>query len=143
MRSLLTVLTITLALTTSAAASGSSKLLTILTSPEPQTQLMAMVLSMQSLKKGSTVDILLCGPAGDMALKKAPASATLGQKPKDMSPQKLMQIIMQKGGTVGVCALYLPNKGLPAEALLDGVGQAKPPAMAGKLLADDTVVMSF
>ncbi len=143
MRSLLTVLTITLALTTGAAASGKSNLLTILTTPVPQTQLMAMVLSMQSLKQGSKVDILLCGPAGDMALKKAPASVTAAQKPKGMSPQKLMQIIMQKGGTVGVCALYLPNKGIQADALLEGVGRAKPPAMAGKLLADDTIVMSF
>ena len=144
MRSLLTALALAAATTTAALAdSGRPNLVTILTAPEPQTQLMAMVLSMQSLKKGSKVDVLLCGPAGDIALTKAPASATAPQKPKGMSPQKLMQKIMQQGGTVEVCAIYLPNKGLGAEALLEGVGQAKPPAMADKLLSANTTVMSF
>ena len=144
MRSLLTVFAF-IAVLTSAAASESDKpnLVTILTAPEPQTQLMAMVLSMQSLQKGSSVDILLCGPAGDLALKDAPAGATAPQRPKGMSPQKLMQMIMKKGGRVSVCAIYLPNKGLQATALLGGVGQAKPPEMAGKLLAEHTKVMSF
>ena len=54
-----------------------------------------------------------------------------------------MQMIMQKGGTVEVCAIYLPNKGLGSDALLNGVGQAKPPAMADKLLSANTTVMSF
>ena len=78
-----------------------------------------------------------------MAAKGRSGPFAAAQKPKGMSPQKLMRMIMQKGGTVGVCAIYLPNKGLPADALLEGVGQARPPAMAGKLLADDTIVMSF
>ena len=144
MRNLLTALIVTAATATAAMAdSGKPNLVTILTAPEPQTQLMAMVLSMQSLKQGSKVDILLCGPAGDIALKEPPESATAPQQPKGMSPQKLMQLIMQKGGKVEVCAIYLPNKGLAADALLDGIGQAKPPAMAGKLLAARTTVMSF
>ena len=54
-----------------------------------------------------------------MALKDAPASATTGQKPKDMSPQGLMKMILEKSGTqVEVCAIYLPNAGLEADALL-------------------------
>lgn len=144
MRKFFAALVLTAA-TASAAVAGSAhpNLVTVLTAPEPQTQLMAMVLSMQSLRKGSKVDILLCGPAGDMALKQAPQSATAPQKPKGMSPQKLMQMIMQKGGTVEVCAIYLPNKGLGSDALLNGVGQAKPPAMADKLLSANTTVMSF
>ncbi len=144
MRKFLAALVLTAA-TASAAVAGSAQpnLVTVLTAPEPQTQLMAMVLSMQSLRKGSKVDILLCGPAGDIALKQAPQTATAPQKPKGMSPQKLMQMIMQKGGTVEVCAIYLPNKGLGSDALLNGVGQAKPPAMADKLLSANTTVMSF
>lgn len=125
------------------AETAKPNLVTILTAAEPQTQLMAMVLSMQSLKKGTNVDVLLCGPAGDIALKHAPASARAPQKPKGMSPQKLMQAIMQQGGKVSVCAIYLPNKGVGADALLDGVGQAKPAAMADKLLAANATVMSF
>lgn len=119
------------------------KLVTVVTAAEAQTQLMGMVLTMQSLQQGSAVHMLLCGPAGDLALKDAPTSATAPQKPKDMSPQGLMKAIMAKGGTVEVCAIYLPNKGVGADALLDGIGMAKPPAMAARLLADDTRILSF
>ncbi len=125
------------------AKADDKKLVTIVATPEPQTQLMSMVLSMQSLQQGASVHILLCGPGGDLALKAAPASATAPQKPRDMSPQGLMQKIMGAGGTVEVCAIYLPNKGLDAEALIEGVGVAKPDAMAARLLADDTRIMSF
>jgi predicted peroxiredoxin len=131
-------------MTTSALANASTpNLMTILTASEPQTQLMAMVLSMQSLKQGAKLEILLCGPAGDVALKQAPETATAPQKPKGMSPQGLMQKIMNAGGKVAVCAIYLPNKGVSMDALLDGITSAKPPAMARSLLADDTRIMSF
>ena len=144
MRKLMSALALGTMITTSALANAStSNLMTILTSPEPQTQLMAMVLSMQSLKQGVAVNILLCGPAGDLALKAAPESATAPQKPKDMSPQNLMKRIMAKGVKVEVCALYLPNKGVSVDALLDGITSAKPPAMAKALLDEDTRLMSF
>ncbi|MFB9150329.1 hypothetical protein [Roseovarius ramblicola] len=60
-----------------------------------------------------------------------------------MSPQGLMRKIMAQGGTVEVCAIYLPGKGVGAEVLLDGVGTARPPAMAARLLAEDTRIMSL
>jgi hypothetical protein len=126
-----------------AQASDAKRLVTILTSEEPQTQLMSMVLSMQSMKAGAEVYVLLCGPAGDLALKEAPAAATAPQPPKGMSPQALMQAIMQQGGVVEVCAIYLPGKGVGPEALLEGIGAAKPPAVAARLLAEDTRIMSF
>ncbi len=126
-----------------AVADEAKKLVTVVTSAHPQTQLMSMVLTMQSLKQGASTHILLCGPAGDLALKDAPPAATAPQAPKDMSPQGLMKAIVAAGGVVEVCALYLPNKGVGLDALLDGVGAAKPPAMAARLLADDTVVLSF
>lgn len=144
MRKTLTALALAALTVTPVAADEDTKsLVTVLTAPDAQTQLMAMVLSMQSLQQGASVDILLCGPAGDIALKDAPESATAPQKPKGMSPQKLMQGIMKAGGKVEVCAIYLPNKGIEAEALLDGIGLAKPPVMAGKLLADDARILSF
>jgi hypothetical protein len=126
-----------------AQASDAARLVTILTSDEPQTQLMSMVLTMQSMQAGAGAYVLLCGPAGDLALKDAPEAATAPQPPKGMSPQALMQKIMAQGGTVEVCAIYLPGKGVGAEALLDGIGAAKPPAVAARLLADDTRIMSF
>jgi len=124
-------------------AEDTEKLVTILTAPEPQTQLMAMVLTMQSIQQKAQAQILLCGPAGDLALKGAPESATAPQKPKGMSPQGLMKKIMEIGAKVEVCAIYLPNKGASEDALIDGVGVAKPPEMAASLLADDTRIMSF
>ena len=124
-------------------AEEATKMVTILTSEEPQTQLMSMVLTMQSMQAGAAAYVLLCGPAGDLALKDAPEAATAPQPPKGMSPQLLMQKIMEQGATVEVCAIYLPGKGVAQEALLDGIGAAKPPAVAKRLLADGTRIMSF
>jgi len=131
------------ALAAPALADDKPALVTVLTSGEPQTQLMGMVLTMQALKQGAPTYTLLCGPGGDLALKEPPEAATAPQQPQGMSPQKLMRAIMAKGGTVEVCALYLPNKEVGAEALIDGIGTAKPPAMAARLLADDTRLLSF
>jgi len=137
------VIAMTMGLAGQAVAQDGKKLVTIVGTPEPQTQLMSMVLSMQALQQGASVYILLCGPGGDLALKNAPESATAPQEPKGMSPQGLMKKVMAQGATVEVCAIYLPNKGMDAEALIDGVGSAKPPAMASRLLDDNTRVMSF
>lgn len=133
----------TSAIAAPALADDKPALVTILTSEEPQTQLMSMVLTMQALKQGAETYTLLCGPGGDLALKEPPETATAPQQPQGMSPQKLMQMIMAQGGKVEVCALYLPNKGAGAEVLLDGIGTAKPPAMAARMLADDTRLLSF
>ena len=132
------------ALTAPAQAEAPETLVTVLTAPEPQTQLMAMVLTMQAAQQGVTPHIMLCGPAGDLALKDAPASATAGQPPKDMSPQGLMQAIMkQPGAKVEVCAIYLPGKGADMSVLLDGVGVAKPGEMAGAIIDENARVMSY
>lgn len=131
-------------LTSPALADEPSKLLTMLAAPDAQTQLMAMVLTMNAVQAGAQAQVLLCGPAADLALKDAPASATAPQAPKGMSPQGLMKMIMEKTPTkVEVCAIYLPNKGLGAEALLEGITAAKPPAIAGAMLDENTKIMSF
>lgn len=119
------------------------KLVTVVTAAEPQTQLMAMVLSFQAQQQGAEVRILLCGPGGDIALDEPPASVTAPQEPMGMSPQKLMARIIADGATVQVCALYLPNKGVGEEALIDGVAAAEPGPMAAALLAPDTRLLTF
>ena len=124
-----------------AAADESKSLVTVLTEAEPQTQLMAMVLTMQAAQQGAVPHVLLCGPAGDLALKEAPDSATAAQPPKGMSPQGLMQKIgALPGAKVEVCAIYLPGKGAGPDVLLDGVGVAKPGEMAAAILAADTTL---
>jgi hypothetical protein len=126
-----------------AAADDDARLVTIVATGEPQTQLMAMVLTMQSIQQGAEARILLCGPGGDLALSDAPESATAPQAPRGMSPQGLMGKIMETGAPVEVCAIYLPNKGVDASALLPGVGVAKPPAIAAELIKDDVRILSF
>ena len=144
MKKFLSALALTAMTTASAASAEDQKdLVTILTAPEPQTQLMSMVLTMQAVQQGAAAHILLCGPAADLALKDAPESATAGQPPKDMSPQGLMKMIMkQPGAKVEVCAIYLPGKGVGPEVLLDGIGVAKPGEMAKAVLEADAS-MSF
>lgn len=127
-----------------AAAETQKKLITILTAPEPQTQLMAMVLTMNAVAKGAEAQVLLCGPAADIALKDAPESATAGQPPKGASPQGLLKMMIEKNGVKAeVCAIYLPGKGADASVLMEGVTPAKPDVMGAELIGDDTTVMSF
>jgi predicted peroxiredoxin len=127
-----------------AAAQDGTDLVTIITSPEPQTQLMALVLTFQAAQQGANAHIMLCGPAGDIALNDAPDSATAGQPPRDMSPQGLMQMIRaQTGATIEVCAIYLPGRGEDQSVLLEGVGVAAPDAMAARLMDADTRVLNF
>lgn len=127
-----------------AQADSPNRLLTILTAPEPQTQLMAMVLTMNAMAAGAKAEMLLCGPAGDIALEDAPETATAGQPPKGASPQGLMKMMMEKNGLkVQVCAIYLPGKAADASALLEGVTAAKPNDMGAAIVTPGTTVMSF
>ena len=55
-----------------------------------------------------------------------------------------MSIILEKTTTTAeVCAIYLPNADLQADALIDGITAANPEVMAARLLADNTRIMSF
>ncbi|OUS68436.1 hypothetical protein B5G52_19665 [Pseudoalteromonas sp. A601] len=60
-----------------------------------------------------------------------------------MSPQRLMRNIIKMGGTVQVCALYLPNKGVKNTDLIEDIPPALPPHIAKKMLDTDTKVISF
>ncbi|MGY6536447.1 MAG: hypothetical protein ACXIVG_13980 [Pararhodobacter sp.] len=126
-----------------ARAETPASLVTVVTAAEAQTQLMAMVLTAQAVEQGAQVQMLLCGPGGDIALRDAPDSATAPQPPRDASPQGMLSMLIERGVTVEVCAIYLPGMGADAGALIDGVGVAQPPAMAGALLAEGTRVWSF
>lgn len=126
-----------------AATQAPASLVTVLTAADAQTQLMAMVLTTQAVEQGESVHMLLCGPGGDIALTDAPESATAPQPPRDMSPQGMLQMLIGRGVTVEVCAIYLPGLGADAEVLIDGVGVAQPPAMTATMLDEGTSVWSF
>ena len=125
------------------AQAQQSPVVTVVTSPEPQTQAMAMVLTLQALQQGAEAHVLLCGPGGDLALRDAPASDTAPMKAQDVGPQALLTRAMAVGATVQVCALYLPNAGKGPDALMDGVSVATPPAMAERMLDSASRVWSF
>ncbi len=115
-------------------------LFVVVTSEDPQVQGMAMVLSLQSASQGAAVRILLCGPGGDMALKGAPQTTL---KPRNVTPQGMLDKLIGMGVTAEVCAIYLPNSGKTPEDLIEGVGVAKPPAIAAVLLAPNTRLFTF
>lgn len=143
MKKILATALLSASLAMPAMAESPDNLVTIVTSAEPQVQLMSMVLTHQAMGKGHPTRILLCGPAGNMALAEAPDSVKAPQPPKGASPQGLLQAAIKKGATVEVCAIYLPGKAADASVLMEGVGVAQPPAMAAAMAADDTIVWPF
>jgi len=112
----------------------------ILTAQSGMTQGMAMVLANQMQAQGAQVDILLCDQAGDLALQEHAGEPL---KPNDVTPAQLLGAAMQKGASVSVCALYLPNTGHAPDQLKDGVGVAMPDAMAAAMLQPERRVFSF
>lgn len=121
--------------------SGNSKnLFVIVTSDDPVTQLMSMVLATQASKKGATVDVLLCGEAGSLAVRNSPEILL---KPNNTSPQMLLNKLIQNGVNVEICPPYLPNNDKAVSDLIDGVSVAKPPEVADRLLRQDTSILSY
>jgi predicted peroxiredoxin len=118
-------------------------LLTIITSPEPQTQLMALILTRTSLAQGAQAQILLCDQAGDLALAEPSATASAPLAPRGMSPHGLLSMLIADGVQVQVCAIYLPNSEATEDDLLEGVTVAMPPEIAAEMLSPDTRLFTF
>ena len=122
------------------AAEKSEKLMTIVTSGDALTQFMGMVLSTQAQKQGADVEVLFCGQAGRLVIK---GHEAISFKPKGMSADNLLEALMKNGATVNVCPPYLPNNGKTKADLIDGVGVAKPPKVAERMMDADTKVVNF
>jgi len=127
-----------------ASATQAKGLNVLVNSGEPQTQAMAMVLSLMTLKKHKKmVNIVLCGKAGDLAdknIKGVPTKRPNGTAP---SAKRHLKMLIKMGASVQVCPLYLPNSGKNKSILLDGITVAKPPVVAGKLLNVDYQNITF
>lgn len=113
-------------------------MLTIITSGDAETQLMALVLTRSAKAAGETPRILLCSEGGDLALSLPPQSVTTPLQPQGVSPQGVLKTLIAEGVQVDVCAIYLPNRTFGKEALIEGVGVAKPDDI-GKLIASPGV----
>lgn len=122
------------------AAQKAENLMVLVTSGDSLTQLMAGVLALQSKQHGANVEMLFCGKAGDLVVK---GSEEVKLKPKNTSPQMLIKKLISSGATVGVCPPYLPNAGKTKNDLIDGVNVVKPPKVAGRILDQNTKILSY
>ena len=142
---LATVALVATLITPSIVSADQAKGLNVLVnSGDAQTQAMAMVLSLMTIKKhNKQVNIVLCGAAGDLAdknIKGVPVKRPNGKAP---SAKQHLKLLIKKGATVQVCPLYLPNAGKDASILLEGITVAKPPMVAGNLLNLDYQNITF
>ncbi len=126
--------------TSSAVASEKKGLNVVLTSGDEQTQMMAMVLSMMTVKAKKKVNITMCAAGGKLALKD---TKTQVFEPAKKSPTMILNALIKKGAKVQVCPLYLPSVGKDKTALIDGISIAKPPKIAAQLLNADFTTLSY
>jgi predicted peroxiredoxin len=121
------------ALMASPAVAG-QKMLMLLSASAAEAQAFNLVLANQIQASGHGVHMLLCGEAGDMALKAIPEAATKVVTPQGLTVRTLLEGLLKKGGTVQVCAIYLPNRKLQADALMEGVSAARPQDIAAMIV---------
>ena len=113
----------------------------MLTSADRQAQMMAMVLSVMTMKKHQKeVNMVLCGSAGDLTLQ---STKTAALKPSGKSPTQLLHALLKMGARVEVCPLYLPNAGKTEADLIKGISIAKPPVVAGRLLDNNYKILTY
>lgn len=99
------ILSALMALSLSSFAQTPSEAFFNVTSADNQAQGMAMVLATQMVEQKASVRILLCGPAGQLALKTYEPAAL---KPRNVTPKQMMAGLMKAGATVEVCACSCP-----------------------------------
>lgn len=129
-----------LALPLSGMAQGQTEVIFNVTSADNQAQGMAMVLAGQMAEQKAAVRVLLCGPAGQLALK---AYEPAPLKPRNVSPKQMMAGLIKGGATVEVCALFLPNADKTPADLMEGVSVAKPPEVAAYMVKPGVRAFGF
>jgi hypothetical protein len=133
-------LAIAAALLSTAVAVQAEELFVNIHSGKAMAQGAGLVLAGQALEQKATVRVLLCDAAGDIAL----VGNTMPMlKPRQVTPQQLLQGVIQAGAKVEVCALYLPNTGKQASDLITGVTPAKPAEVAAHLLKPGVKTLAF
>ena len=121
--------------------------LVILTSDSLQTQGMAMILSNAMQQQGTHLHILLCDAAGDLAVGGYASAEAINTPPSNpagqVKPEDMLNMLLESGATVDVCAIYLPNSKNEEDDLLEGVGVAAPGPIAEMMRDPSIPVYSF
>ena len=122
------------------AAAHAQELFVSIHSAGAMAQGAGLVIASQALEQKAAVRVLLCDAAGDVAVvgKDMPVL-----KPRNVTPQQMLQGLIKAGVKVEVCALYLPNSGRQASDLLPGVMAAKPAEVAAYLLKPGVQTLAF
>ena len=123
-----------------ALSSHSAELFVNIHSSQAMAQGAGLVLAGQALAQKAPIRVLLCDAAGDIA---GAGQDMPRLKPKDVTPQQMLQGLIKSGAKVEVCALYLPNTGKKPEDLKDGIKPAKPADMGAALLEPTRKVIGF
>ena len=124
----------------SAHAADAVELLVTIDSGTTMSQGAALVLAGQAQEQKAKVRVLLCGAGGDIAVA---GQAGVALKPRNVTPQQMLQGIIKNGAQVEVCALFLPNTGKKPTDLIEGVTPAKPADVAAYLLKPNVRTLSF
>ena len=116
------------------------ELFVVITSADSETQMMAMVLATQSVNQDVKVRILLCGEAGNLAITgyNSPAFAPSGR-----APGQLLAGLLERGITVEVCGIFLPNRDFTDSDLISGVSIASPPEIAAYMMQEHVRYFTF
>lgn len=123
-----------------AATAHAQELFVNIHSGKAMAQGAGLVLAGQALEQKASVRVLLCDAAGDIAVA---GQESPKLKPRDVSPQQMLQGLIKNGAKVEVCALYLPNTGRTPADLLPGVTAAKPADVAAHLLKPGVRTLAF
>jgi predicted peroxiredoxin len=134
------ILAALLAISVNATAQAQTETFFNVTNSDNQAQGMAMVLAAQMAEQKASVRILLCGPAGQLALKAYEPAAL---KPRNVTPKQMMSSLIKGGATVEVCALFLPNADKAPADLIEGVTVAKPPEVAAFMMKPGVRAFGF
>jgi predicted peroxiredoxin len=116
------------------------ELLLSIDSGQPMSQGAALALATQAQQQGAKVRVLLCDAGGDLALA---GRETPVLKPRNVTPQQMLQGLIKGGAKVEVCALYLPNTGRAPTDLIEGVTPAQPADVAAYLLKPGVRTLAF
>ncbi|MEW6465895.1 DsrE family protein [Tibeticola sp.] len=123
-----------------AQAADVPELLLSIDSGQPMSQGAALALATQAQQQGAKVRVLLCDAGGDLALAGREMPAL---KPRNVTPQQMLQGLIKGGAKVEVCALYLPNTGRAPTELIEGVTPAQPADVAAYLLKPGVRTLAY